>query len=150
VIPDKDRRIAEITANPTRKFYFDNVRALVGEGHNQYVDDGFPSKDGRLVYFSRPSFADVVAISVRSGRIVWRVPVDGYRADHMALSPSGRRLLVSASTARTVDVIDTRRGRIVGRIPSGDSPHEINFSRNGRRIFHGSIGLVYTDMDDPS
>ncbi len=150
VIPDKDRRIAEISANPTRRFYFDNVRALVGEGHNQYVDDGFPSKDGRLVYFSRPSFADVVAISVRSGRIVWRVPVDGYRADHMALSPSGRRLLVSASTARAVDVIDTRRGRIVGRIPSGDSPHEINFSRNGRRIFHGSIGLVYTDMDDPS
>jgi DNA-binding beta-propeller fold protein YncE len=113
VIPDRDQRIAEITADPTRKFYFDGIRTLVGEGHNQYVDDGFPSKDGRLVYFSRPSFADVVAISVRSGRIAWRVPVDGYRADHMALSPSGRRLLVSASTARTVDVIDTRRGRIV-------------------------------------
>ncbi|HYY21127.1 MAG TPA: hypothetical protein VE780_04550 [Thermoleophilaceae bacterium] len=150
VIPDKNQRLAEIAADPTRKFYFDNVRKLVGEGHNQYVDDGFPSKDGRRIYFSRPSFADVVAISVRSGRIVWRVPVDEYRSDHMALSPDGRRLLVSASTARTVDVVDTSRGRIVGRVPSGDSPHESNFSRDGRRIFHASIGSVYTDMDDPT
>jgi DNA-binding beta-propeller fold protein YncE len=68
----------------------------------------------------------------------------------MALSPSGKRLLVSASTARTVDVIDTARGKIVARIPSGDSPHENNYSREGRRIFHASIGFVYTDTDDPS
>jgi DNA-binding beta-propeller fold protein YncE len=150
VIPDKARRIAEITADPKRSFYFDNIRTLVGEGHNQYVDDGFPSKDGRRIYFSRPSFADVVAIDVRSGRIGWRVPVDGYRADHMALSPDGKRLLVSASTARVVDVIDTARGRIVHRIPSGDSPHESNYSRDGRRIYHASIGTVYTGADDPS
>jgi DNA-binding beta-propeller fold protein YncE len=150
VIPDKAQRIAEIDSNPTRRFYFDSVRQLVGEGHNQYVDDGFPSRDGRLIYFSRPSFADVVAINVHSGRIVWRVPVDGYRSDHMALSPNGKRLLVSASTARTVDVIDTTRGRIVARIPSGDSPHEINFSPDGRLIYHASIGAVYTNTDAPS
>ena len=102
------------------------------------------------MYFSRPSFADVVAIDLRTKRIAWRVPVDGTRADHMALSPDGRRLLVSASTANAIDVIDTRRGRIVGRIPSGDQPHESNFSRDGRRIFHASIGPVYTSTDDPS
>jgi DNA-binding beta-propeller fold protein YncE len=150
VIPDKAQRIAEIDSNPTRKFYFDSVRKLVGEGHNQYVDDGFPSTDGRLIYFSRPSLADVVAINVHSGHIVWRVPVDGYRSDHMALSPDGRRLLVSASTARTVDVIDTTRGRIVARIPSGDSPHESNFSPDGRLVYHASVGSVYTDTDVPS
>src|SRR3954466_1618899 len=66
VVPDKAERIAEIEADPLRKFYFDNIRTLVGEGHDQYVDDGFPSKDGRFIYFSRPSFADVVAISVRT------------------------------------------------------------------------------------
>jgi YVTN family beta-propeller protein len=150
VIPDRAQRIAEIDSNPTRRFYFDSVRALVGEGHNQYVDDGFPSTDGRLIYFSRPSFADVVAIDVHSGHIVWRVPVDGYRSDHMALSPDGKRLLVSASTARTVDVIDTSTRRIVARIPSGDSPHEINFSHDGRLIYHASIGAVYTNLDAPS
>jgi len=150
VIPDRGQRVAEISADPTAKFYFDSIRALVGEGHDQYVDDGFTSPDGRVVYFSRPSFADVVAIDLRTKKIRWRVKVDGYRADHMALSKTGRRLLVSASTANVIDVIDARRGRIVGKIPSGDSPHESNFSSDGRLIFHASIGTVYTDTDDPS
>jgi DNA-binding beta-propeller fold protein YncE len=150
VVPDRAQRVREIEADPMAKFYFDNIRTLVGEGHNQYVDDGFTSPDGRVVYFSRPSFADVVAIDLKSGKIRWRTKVDGYRADHMAISKNGRRLLVSASTANVVDVIATRTGRIVGRIPSGDSPHENNFSRDGSKIFHASIGLVYTDTDDPS
>jgi hypothetical protein len=150
VIPDTAQRVAEIEADPTAKFYYDSVRALVGEGHDQYVDDGFVSRDGRVVYFSRPSFADVVAIDIRTGKIRWRTHVDGYRADHMALSPDGRRLLVSASTARAIDVLDTADGDIVGRIPSGDAPHESNFSRDGKRIFHASIGTVYTDTDDPA
>jgi DNA-binding beta-propeller fold protein YncE len=150
VIPDRVQRVREIEADPMSKFYFDSIRTLIGEGHNQYVDDGFTSPDGRVVYFSRPSFADVVAIDLKSGKIRWRTKVDGYRADHMAISKNGRRLLVSASTANVVDVIATRTGRIVGRIPSGDSPHENNFSRDGSKIFHASIGLVYTDTDDPS
>jgi DNA-binding beta-propeller fold protein YncE len=150
VIPDAQQRIAEINADPTRKLFFDNIRTLVGEGNNQYVDDGFVSRNGRYVYFSRPSFADVVAIDLKTRGIAWRVPLDGYRADHMALSPDGRRLLVSASTANVVDVIDTNLKRIVARIPSGDSPHESNFSRDGRLIFHASIGFVYTGADDPS
>jgi DNA-binding beta-propeller fold protein YncE len=149
VVPDRAERTAERQDDPTSKFYFDNIRELVGEGHDQFVDDGFVSKDGRTVYFSRPSFADVVAIDIRTGSIRWRVAVDGYRADHMALSPDGRRLLVSASTARVVDVIDTRRGVIVGKFPTGDSPHENNYSRDGKTIFHASIGTVYTDTDEP-
>ena len=150
VIPDRRRRIREIEADPTKTFYFNAIRELIGEGHNQYVDDGFTSPDGRIVYFSRPSFADVVAIRMKTGTILWRTPVDGYRADHMALSEDGRRLLVSASTANVIDVIDTTRGRIVGRIPSGDAPHENNFSADGRLIYHASIGTVYTDTDDPA
>jgi DNA-binding beta-propeller fold protein YncE len=150
VIPDAQERLAEIAADPLATFYFDNIRNLIGEGHNQYVDDGFTSPDGKLVYFSRPSFADVVAINLKSERIVWRTRVDGYRADHMAISRNGRRLLVSASTTNVIDVIDTRTGAIIGRIPSGDSPHENNFSEDGKLIYHASIGLVYTDTDEPS
>jgi DNA-binding beta-propeller fold protein YncE len=150
VIPDRAARVAEISADPTAMFYYDSIRTLIGEGHNQYVDDGFTSPDGRVVYFSRPSFADVVAISLRTGRIRWRTHIDGYRADHMALSRDGRRLLVSASTANVIDSVNTRTGEITARIPSGDSPHENNFSRDGSRIFHASIGTVYTDADDPS
>jgi DNA-binding beta-propeller fold protein YncE len=77
------------------------------------------------------------------------VKIEGNRADHMAISPNGRRLLVSASTARKVHVIDTRRGVIVGEFASGDQPHENNYSRDGKLIFHASIGTVYTPLDDP-
>ena len=150
VIPDNKERVAEIEADPNAAGYFRVIRNLIGEGHNQYVDDGFTSPDGKFVYFSRPSFADVVAISLKTGKIRWRTKVDGNRADHMAISKNGRRLLVSASTANVIDVIRASDGRIVGRIPSGDAPHENNFSRDGSRIFHASIGIVYSDADDPS
>lgn len=150
VIPDAAARVAEIEADRTATFFSDSIRELVGEGHHQYVDDGFVSRNGRVIYFSRPSFADVVAIDIRTGKIRWRTHVDGYRADHMALSPDGRRLLVSASSARVVDVLDTADGSLDARIPSGDSPHESNFSRDGSKIFHASIGTVYSDTDDPA
>jgi DNA-binding beta-propeller fold protein YncE len=149
IVPDLQERMGEIKSQPDRLAYFNAIRQLVGEGHDQLVDDAFTSRDGRVVYVSRPSLADVVAISLRTHRIRWRTPVEGYRSDHMAISPDGRRLLVSASTARKVHVIDTRTGAIVGNFASGDQPHENNFSRDGRLIYHASIGTVYTPLDDP-
>src|SRR5919107_3962933 len=149
IIPDIDERMKEIQSDPERYGYFLAIRQLVGEGHDQFVDDMFSSHNGRVLYVSRPSLADVVAISLRTRRIIWRTPVDGNRADHMAISPDGKHVLVSASTARVVDVIETKTGRIVARIPSGDQPHENNFSRDGRLVYHASIGTVFTPSDDP-
>ena len=150
IVPDKDERMAEITANPDRLAFFLAIRQFVGEGHDQFVDDMFSSHDGRFLYVSRPSFADVVAFDLRTQKIAWRTRVEGYRSDHMAISPDGSRLVVSASTARKAHVIDTRSGAIVGSFESGDSPHENNFSRDGSRIFHASIGTVYTPLDQPA
>ena len=147
IVPDLAERMAEIAADPAAAGFFTGINLLIGEGHNQYVDDAFTSPDGRYLYVSRPSLADVVAIDLGTRRIVWRVKVDGYRSDHMALSPDGRRLLVSASTASIVHVIDTERGAIVAGFPSGDQPHENNYSADGSRIFHASIGSVYTPLD---
>jgi DNA-binding beta-propeller fold protein YncE len=149
IIPDLQERLAEINADPVRHGYYLGIRELVGEGHDQFVDDSFTSPDGRFLYVSRPSLADVVAFDLKTQKIVWRVPVDGYRADHMAISGGGTRLLVSASTARKVHVIDTRTGKIVGGFESGDQPHENNYSRDGKLIFHASIGSVFTPADDP-
>src|SRR3954469_1276174 len=149
IVPDKEERLQEIMLNPMRFGYFLAIRQLIGEGNDQFVDDMFTSHDGRFLYVSRPSLADVVAFDLSDGHIAWRTPVDGQRADHMAISPDGRRLLVSASTANVVDVIDTADGKIVAQIPSGDSPHESNYSRDGKRIYHASIGLVYTPADQP-
>ncbi len=147
-VPDLPERMAEITANPVKLAFFLAIAQQIGEGHNQYVDDVFSSRDGRRIYISRPSLADVVCIDLASRKIVWRVPVEGNRSDHMAISPDGKRLLVSASTAKKVHVIDTAAGRIVTSFPSGDTPHESNFSADGKRIFHASIGTVYTPTDE--
>jgi 6-phosphogluconolactonase (cycloisomerase 2 family) len=149
VVPDLAERMAEIQTNPARLAYFLAIRQQIGEGHDQFVDDIFTSPDGRYAYVSRPSLADVAAFDLATKKIVWRVPVDGQRSDHMALSADGQRLLVSASTARVVDVIDTAKGAIVARIESGDTPHESNFSKDGTSIFHASIGSVYTPLDAP-
>jgi DNA-binding beta-propeller fold protein YncE len=150
IIPDIAERMAEIQSDPERQGYFLAIRELVGEGHDQFVDDMFSSHNGRVLYVSRPSLADVVAINLRTRQIIWRTKVDGNRADHMAISPDGRHVLVSASTAKVVDVIDTKTGAIVARIPSGDQPHENNFSKDGKLVYHASIGTVYTPLDDPA
>ncbi|WP_320671310.1 YncE family protein [Patulibacter defluvii] len=151
IVPDLQQRIAEIQRDPVQLVYYALlIRNLIGEGHDQLVDDMFTSHDGRYVYVSRPSLADVVAIDLRTHRLVWRTRIDGNRSDHMAISPDGKQLLVSASTAKVVDVVDTATGRITHRIPSGDQPHESNYSADGKRIYHASIGSVFTNFDDPS
>ena len=150
IIPDIDERMKEIQSNPERLGYFLAIRELVGEGHDQFVDDMFSSHNGRVLYVSRPSLADVVAINLRTHKIIWRTKVDGNRADHMAISPDGKHVLVSASTAKVINVIDTKTGAIVARIPSGDQPHENNFSKDGKLVFHASIGTVFTATDDPA
>ncbi len=147
IIPDKEARFQEIALNPERLAYFLAIRAVIGEGNNQYVDDMYSSNDGRLLIVSRPSFADVVAISLRTHDIVWRFPVAGQRSDHMAVSPNGKRVVVSASTANVVHVLRVRDGEEIGTFPSGGSPHETTYIDGGRRVLHASIGYVYTPTD---
>jgi hypothetical protein len=149
IIPDIEERMREIESDPERLAYFHAIRQAVGEGHDQFVDDMFSSHNGRVLYVSRPSLADVIAMNLRTRKIIWRTKVDGNRADHMAISPDGRHVLVSASTAKVVDVIHTKTGEIVARIPSGDQPHENNFSKDGKLVYHASIGSVYTPQDEP-
>jgi hypothetical protein len=149
VIPDYDERMQEIATNPDRLAYFLAIREAIGEGNDQFVDDMYSSNDGTLLVVSRPSFADVVAISLATKEIVWRFPVAGYRSDHMAMSPDGMRVVVSASTANVVHVLRVADGTEVGQFPSGGSPHESVFIDGGRRILHASIGMVYSPLDDP-
>jgi len=149
IIPDIQERMLEIATDPVRLGYFLAIRELIGEGHDQYVDDMFASPDGRILVVSRPSLADVIGLDLNTGQIAWRFRVAGQRSDHMAMSPDGSRVAVSASTGNVVHILDTYTGRQLGTFPSGDSPHENNYSADGSRIFHASIGLVYTPADQP-
>lgn len=147
MIPDQDERMMEIATNPERLAYFLAIREAIGEGNDQLVDDMYTSNDGRLLIASRPSYADVVAISLETREIVWRFPVAGQRSDHMAISPDGETVVVSASTGNVVHAIDVQTGEEVGQFPSGGSPHESVYLDGGEKILHASIGYVYTPTD---
>ena len=149
MIPDKDERMLEIATSPDKLAFYLAIRMGVGEGNDQYTDDMFTTHDGRLVAVSRPSFADVVGIDLATGKVRWRFPMEGYRADHMGVSPDGRRLLVSDSTANKVHELNIFTGKKLREFPSGDTPHENNYTADGSRIFHASIGRVYTPVDRP-
>ncbi|WP_328875808.1 YncE family protein [Streptomyces sp. NBC_00287] len=149
VIPDKDQRMAEINADPIKWIYFMAIRNSVGEGHDQFVDDMYSTPDGSSVVVSRPSFADVVSIDLATGAINWRFPVSGYRSDHMAVSPDGKRVAVSASTSNTVHVLDIVSGKELGKFATGDKPHENIFTQDGKYIYNMGIGDVNTQTDAP-
>jgi hypothetical protein len=164
LVPDKAQELADIHADPEKLAFYLAIQQGPGEGHDQYVDDMFGTRDGRYLAVSRPSFADVVwvdvakAIAGRTDSIVREQPMDGHRTDHMGVSPDGRRLLVSDSTERQVieysmvdETVSGKRVRMGDRLrsfESGETPHESNFTRDGSRIFHASIGKVYTPGDE--
>jgi hypothetical protein len=165
-IPDKAQEIADIQKSPDRLAYYYLIQQGPGEGHDQYVDDMFTTKDGKYVAVSRPSFADVVWIDLAKAAagdpnsIVREQQMDGYRTDHMGLSPDGRRLLVSDSTKNqvieysmvdeTVGSQQIKMGDRLRTFPSGETPHENNYSPDGTLIYHASIGKVYTPGDETS
>jgi hypothetical protein len=165
-VPDKAQEIADIQRKPDQLAFYYLIQQGPGEGHDQYVDDMFTTEDGRYVAVSRPSFADVVWIDLakatagRPDSIVREQQMDGYRTDHMGVSPDGRRLLVSDSTKAQVieysmvdETVGGQRIRMGDRLrtfPSGETPHENNYSPDGARIYHASIGKVYLPGDQNS
>ncbi|BBH68577.1 serine/threonine protein kinase [Actinoplanes sp. OR16] len=149
VVPDKAQRLTEIYLNPIRLAYYLGIQQGPGEGHDQLVDDLYSTPDGTALVASRPSFADVVSIDLATGAVRWRFPVSGYRADHMAVSPDGATVAVSASTSNTVHVLDITTGRQLGSFATGDKPHENVFTDGGRYLWNMSIGNVETDLDAP-
>ncbi|MFR9793605.1 YncE family protein [Streptomyces sp. MB22_4] len=150
VVPDKVERLAAIYTNPINLAVYLGIRATAGEGHDQLVDDLYSTPDGSALVASRPSFGDVVSISLTTGKVNWRFPVAGYRSDHMAVSPDGTKVAVSASLSKTVYVLDINTGRQLGSFSTGDKPHENIWTDGGAYIWNMSIGNVETDFDDPS
>ncbi|HSV39818.1 MAG TPA: serine/threonine protein kinase [Nocardioidaceae bacterium] len=167
LIPDKNQELFDIYLNPVKFAYYMVIQQGPGEGHDQYVDDMFTTKDGKYLAVSRPSFADVVWVDIarasagRTDSIVREQQMDGNRTDHMGLSPDGRRLLVSDSTSRQVieysmvnetlpDGRVVKMGDRLRTFESGETPHENNYTPDGKRIFHASIGKVYVPGDYPA
>lgn len=147
MIPDRKDRLLEIHVNPVKLIAYTYIQSTAGEGHDQLVDDMYSTPDGKSVVASRPSFADVVSINIASGKINWRTPVQGFRADHMAVLPDGQQVAVSASSGNVVQVLDIHTGKELGRFDTGDKPHENIYFDGGSKILNSAIGNVETSMD---
>lgn len=147
MVPDRKERLKEIYLNPVKLVAYSYIRNTAGEGNDQLVDDMYSTPDGKSVVASRPSYADVVSIDIATGKINWRTPVEGFRADHMAVSPDGQQVAVSASSGNVVHVLDINTGKELGRFATGDKPHENIYFAGGSKILNSAIGNVETAMD---
>ncbi|WP_411689443.1 YncE family protein [Acinetobacter pseudolwoffii] len=147
MIPDRKERLKEIHLNPIKLIAYTYIQATAGEGNDQLVDDMYSTPDGQSIVASRPSFADVVSINIKTGKMNWRTPVEGFRADHMAVSPDGQRMAVSASSGNVVHVLDIHTGKELGHFATGDKPHENIYFDDGNKILNSAIGNVETSMD---
>ena len=59
IVPDLDEELQAIATTPDRLAFYLAVQQGVGEGHDQYVDDMFTTRNGRYLAVSRPSLEDV-------------------------------------------------------------------------------------------
>ncbi|MFL5894230.1 MAG: hypothetical protein ACJ76Z_03835 [Thermoleophilaceae bacterium] len=137
--------IGTFDVTPDGKTPQDPAQALVYPGLVQakgknYVQGLAVSPDGRTLYVSRGFLGDVAAFDIGTKKLLWRFQVDGIRADHLTLSPDGSRLYVSALTANKVEVIDTATHALVGSFPTGDWPHVLEFTPDGKYVVNGSLG----------
>lgn len=137
-IPDLQQRLDAM--NPIERIGYDIVNQQ--QGYKKFVDDIALSPDGKTLYVSRGNLADAVAYDVATKRQLWRFKVDGFKADHAAISPDGTKFIVSALSSGIDQVIDTRTGTEVARFPTGTYPHANDYSPDNSRLYNSSIGNV--------
>lgn len=137
-IPDLQQRLAAM--NPIERIGYEIVNQQ--QGYKKFVDDIALSPDGRTLYVARGNLADVVAYDIATKRQLWRFKVDGFKADHAAISPDGSRFVVSALTSEKDQVIDTSNGTLVASFPTGTYPHANDYSPDNSVLYNSSIGNV--------
>lgn len=126
----------------------DPLQALAGQqlveaaGGENYAQDLDISPDGTTLYVSRGHRGDVAAFDLATEKQLWKRPIPGLRSDHMAISPDGKRLYVSALTDNNVYLVDSASGAITGSFAGGEWPHDNELSHDGTLVYNGSIGNI--------
>lgn len=139
-IPDLKERLAEMDV--IRRATYEVAKST--KGGDRFVDDIAVTLDGKTVVISRSNLSDVIAIdlSTPEHRILWRFPIPGINADHMGISPDGKHVAVSATSAGNFFVIDTATGKQVAKVPTGAFPHQNDYSPDGKYIYNSSLGII--------
>jgi DNA-binding beta-propeller fold protein YncE len=145
VIPD----LQQVFASWTPIQWADYAIAVADEatvdpsvGGTRYIDDFAVSPDGTVLYVSRGNLDDVAAFNLETHQELWVSPVDGIHADHLALSPDGSQVVVSATTAQVADVYNAATGQREGTFPTGTYPHQNQYTPDGKYIYNESIGVT--------
>jgi YVTN family beta-propeller protein len=89
------------------------------------------STDGSELYVLDQSFTMLRVLSVASGTEIVQVPLDGFDAFALALSPDNAQLYAALTGSGVVRVIDRASRTIVKSIQTGGSPRRIAFSAGG-------------------
>lgn len=137
IIPDG--RDVSLLRDPLQWYAQDRIE---GRGGKNYAQDTDLSRDGTVLFVSRGFLADVIAMDIASGDILWRTPIAGIRSDHMDISPDGKRLYVSAliQSGDIVEVLDTETGNKVGSFKTGQWPHDVHVNHDNSRVYVASLG----------
>jgi YVTN family beta-propeller protein len=138
VIPDLQQRLAEM--DPIQRAGYETVKQI--EGGDRFVDDVQLSLNGETLYVSRGNLDDASAFDLVSGRQLWHTRLDGFHADHAALSPDGTRYVISATTAQVAEMLDPETGAVTGRFTTGTYPHQNDYTPDGKYIYNSSIGIT--------
>ena len=145
IVPDLQQRLASFTPAQWINYGLANADEATVDpavGGTRYVDDVTVSPDGKTIYVSRANLDDVAAFDLATHTELWHSQVDGIHADHMALSPDGTRVVVSATTSQVADVYDAATGARVTTFPTGTYPHQNNYTADGKYIYNESIGVT--------
>ena len=145
IVPDLQQRLASFTPAQWINYGLANADEATVDpavGGTRYVDDMTVSPDGKTIYVSRANLDDVAAFDLATHTELWHSQVDGIHADHMALSPDGTQVVVSATTSQVADVYNAATGARVGTFATGTYPHQNNYTADGKYIYNESIGVT--------
>jgi DNA-binding beta-propeller fold protein YncE len=133
IIPD-----GSTPRDPKQASVYDTILKLRGE--RNFAQEVAFSPDAKTLYVSRGYLGDVAAFSLKTRKLLWRVQLPSLRADHLAVSPDGRRIFVTSLPGTNVLAIDARSHQVVGSYAAGDYPHVLEFSPDGKYLYSGSLG----------
>ncbi|MEP7321459.1 MAG: YncE family protein [Saprospiraceae bacterium] len=123
------------------------IRKFEVPGTGEYKGVSADAKRNRL-YLSSYTNDQFVAVDLKTEKIIWSIPINGYPDSH-AQTPDGKYIYLPRRHARSWSVIDADQGKIVATItiPYGN-PHNTWASKDGKKMYLAALGNEYLYVAD--
>ena len=97
------------------------------------------SRDRQRLYVTCEGRQEVIAVDVKTRRILHAIPTNQAGSHMLALSADGSRAYVSNFWHGTVSVLDLQARRLLAHIPTGSGTEGISLSPDGRFVYTSSV-----------